>query len=115
MTATTRTRGFLWLGQRMGFPGHRGQCGGDGLQVGFDVGGGGGARAVGVAGVGACDAVAVVAFDPGQCGVAQPVGGDSLSGDPGELVTESFPEVVVASGGQFMAVPGSAAGARPAR
>ncbi|WP_414636348.1 hypothetical protein [Actinophytocola sp.] len=47
-----------------GLAGHRGQGGGDFVEGGFDVGGGG----VGVAGAG--DAVAEVAFDPGQRGAA---------------------------------------------
>jgi hypothetical protein len=54
--------------------GHGCKGGGDVVEVGLDVGGGGGPGAVGVSGVGACDAVAVVAFDPGECGVAEPVG-----------------------------------------
>jgi hypothetical protein len=57
-----------------------------------------------VAGVGAGDAVVEVAFDPGEGGVAQPVGGDALGGDPGEVVAEAFPEVVVASAGEGAAV-----------
>jgi hypothetical protein len=85
-------------------PGHGGQGGGDSVQVGFDVGGGGGAGAVGVSGVGAGDAVPVVALDPGEGGVAQPVGGDAVSGDPGELLPETFPEVVVAASGERAAV-----------
>ena len=31
---------------------------------------------------------------------AEPVGGDALCGDPGEAVTEAFPEVVVAAAGE---------------
>lgn len=77
----------MWLA------GHGGECGGHFLEIGFDVGGGGGSGVVGVAGAG--DAVAVVAFDPGQCGVSEPVSGDALGGDPGETVAETFPEVVV--------------------
>ena len=65
----------MWLS------GHGGEGGGDGLEVGFDVGGGGGADAVGVAGVGAGDAVAEVAFDPGEGGVAE------LVVDPGWVPT----------------------------
>lgn len=38
-----------------------------------------------LAGVGAGDGVSVVAFDPGQCGVAEPVGADLLDGDPWEV------------------------------
>jgi hypothetical protein len=50
--------------------GQGGEGGGDGGEVGFDVGGGGCVLVVGVAGVGAGDAVAKVAFDPGEGGVA---------------------------------------------
>jgi hypothetical protein len=81
----------------------RRQGGGDGLEVGFDVGGGGGAGVVSVAGVGAGDAVAEVAFDPGQGGVPQPVDGDALGGGPGRPLSEAGPEVVVAAGGQWPA------------
>jgi hypothetical protein len=81
-------------------PGHGDEGGGDLLKTGFDVGGGGRSGGVGVSGVGAGDAVAVVAFYPGECGVAEPVGGDALGGDPGEPFAESFPEVVVAAAGQ---------------
>ena len=42
-----------------------------------------GVVAAAVAGVGAGDGVAEVAFDPGQGGVAQPVGGDALVATPG--------------------------------
>jgi hypothetical protein len=47
---------------------------------------------------------AEVPFDPGQGGVAQPVGGDALGGDPGESFTEPVPELVVAAVGQPGAV-----------
>lgn len=57
-----------------------------------------GAGGVGVAGVGAGDAVAEVPLDPGEGGVAEPVGGDAPVGDPGEVVTKAVPEVVVAAG-----------------
>jgi hypothetical protein len=79
---------------------HRRQGGRHGLQVGFDVGGGGGAGAVGVSGVGAGNTVSVVAFDPGQGCVAEPVGGDALGGDPGQQLAKTGPEVVVAAAGQ---------------
>jgi hypothetical protein len=59
-----------WVGEGVGLSGHGGQRGGDFLEGGFDVGGGGGAGGVGVADVGAGDAIAEVAFDPGQRGVA---------------------------------------------
>ena len=48
---------------------------------------------------GAGDGVAVVALDPGEGGVAEPVGGDLLGGDPGEVLADSGPEVVVTAGG----------------
>jgi hypothetical protein len=41
------------VGEWVGLSGHRGQCGGDVVEVGFDVGGGGWSGGVGVAGVGA--------------------------------------------------------------
>lgn len=84
--------------------GHRGQGGGDGLQVGFDVGGGGGSGGVGVAGVGAGDAVPEVAINPGQRGVAQPVGGHALRRYPRQPLSEPCPQVVVAAAGQRAAV-----------
>jgi hypothetical protein len=46
--------------------GHGGEGGGDFLEAGFDVGGGGWSGVVGVAGVGAGDSVSEVAFDPGE-------------------------------------------------
>lgn len=48
--------------------------------------------------VGVSDGVAVVAFDPCEGGVAEPVGGDLLGCDPGEVVSDAMPEVVVAAG-----------------
>jgi hypothetical protein len=59
---------------------------------------------VGVSGVGPCHAVAEVAFYPRQRGVAGPVGGDPLAGAPGQLIAEAFPEMVVASVGEWVAV-----------
>jgi hypothetical protein len=61
----------------------------------------------GVAGVGAGDGVAKVAFDPGEGGVSEPVGSDLLGGDPGEVVADAGPEVVVSAGGD--GVPGAVA------
>lgn len=52
-----------------------------------------------MAGVGTGDAVSEVAFDLGQGGVTEPVGGDALGGDPGQLVAQACPEVVVAAAG----------------
>jgi hypothetical protein len=80
--------------------GHGGEGGGDFLESGFDVGGGGWSGVVGVSGVGAGDSVAEVAFDPGGGGVAQPVCGDALGGDLGESFAESFPKVVVTAAGE---------------
>lgn len=62
----------------MWFAGHGGQSDGDVMQVRLNVGGGGGSAPVGVPGVGAGYSVPEVAFDPGESGVAQPVGGDAL-------------------------------------
>jgi hypothetical protein len=65
-----------------------------------------------MAGVGARDAVTVVAFDPAQSGVAEPVGGAALRGDPGQQLAEAGPEVVVAAAGQdaTVAIPQEAVG-----
>jgi hypothetical protein len=54
----------------MRLAGHGGEGGGDFLEVGFDVGGGGWSGGVGVAGVGVGVAVAEVSFDPGEGGVS---------------------------------------------
>jgi hypothetical protein len=90
--------------ERMRLAGEGGQGGGDGLQVGLDVCGGRRAGLVGVPGVGAGDPVAEVAFHPGQRGVPQPVGGDTLSGNPWQPVADALPQVVVAPRGQRAAV-----------
>jgi hypothetical protein len=50
------------------------------------------------------DAVVDVSFDPREGGVAEPVGGNVVGGDPGESVAEAFPEVVAASAGEGTAV-----------
>lgn len=83
---------------------HRREGGRNCVEVGLDVGRGRRAGGVGVTGVGAGDAVAEVAFDPGERGVSQPVGGDALVGYPGELLADAVPEVVVAAAGQQAAV-----------
>jgi hypothetical protein len=83
----------------VGLAGEGGEGGGGVVDVGVEVGGGVGF--VVVSGVFVGDGVAVVAFDPGEGGVAQPVGGDALFGDPGEVFADAFPEVVVAAGGQW--------------
>jgi len=89
----------------VGFAGDGGEGGGDFVEVCGDVGGGCACVVVaGVAGVGAGDGVAVVAFDPGQGGVAQPVGADVLGGDPGQVGADAGPEVVVAAGGDGASV-----------
>ena len=54
------------MGEWVWLSGHGRERGGDGLEVGFDVGGTGEFDAVAVAGVGAGDPVSVVAFDPCQ-------------------------------------------------
>jgi hypothetical protein len=87
----------------VGLAGEGGECGGDFVEVCRDVGGC--CACVVLAGVaGAGDGVAVVAFDPGEGGVAEPVGGDLLGGDPGEVLADAGPEVVVAAGGDGVAV-----------
>jgi hypothetical protein len=90
--------------ERVRFTGEGGECSGDFVELGADVGGGGWSSGAGVAGVGAGYAVAVVAFDPGDGGVAEPVSGDVLGGDPGEVGAEAVPEVVVSAGGDGCAV-----------
>lgn len=88
-------------GQWVGFAGEGGESGGDLVDAGADVGGGGPGvvAVVGVAGVGACGGIAEVALYSGQGGVAQLVGGDLLGGHPGQVGAEARPEVVVASAG----------------
>ena len=91
--------------------GHGGQGGGDLLQAGLDVGGCSWAGVVGVSREGAGNPVPEVAFDPGEGGVSEPVGGDALGGDPGESVPEAFPEVVVAAAGDDRRLHPAPAGA----
>lgn len=67
----------MWLA------GQRGQSGRHRMQVGLDVRGGRRAGGVSVPGVRAGDPVSEMAFDPGQRGVAQPMGGDALRCDQG--------------------------------
>jgi hypothetical protein len=87
-----------------GLAGHDGQGGGDLLQTGFDVGRRGRPGVVSVSGVGAGHPIPEVSFDPGECGVAEPVDGDALCGDPGESFAEAFSEVVVAAAGERVSV-----------
>lgn len=54
----------------MGFLGECCECGGDFVEVGFDVGGGGATGVGAVAGVCAGEGVAEGAFYPGEGGVA---------------------------------------------
>src|SRR6266496_2233435 len=84
--------------------GHGGQGGGDVVDVGLDVGGGGVVGGVVVSGVGVGDGIAKIPFDPRQGGVAQPVCGDVLAVDPGQVAAESVPEVVIAAIGDGFAV-----------
>jgi hypothetical protein len=49
------------------------------------------ARAVGVPGVGVGDGEPEVALDPGQGGVAEPVGADLLGADPGQVPADADP------------------------
>jgi hypothetical protein len=76
------------LRDRMWFCGEGREGGGDLVDVGADVGGGGTgvAAPVGVPGVGMGHGVAEVAFHPGQRGVAQPVGADLVGRDPGQVL-----------------------------
>jgi hypothetical protein len=93
------------FGKWVGFAGEGGECSGDFVEVGGDVGGGcSGVVFAGVAGVGAGDGVTKVAFDPGEGGVSEPMGGDLLGGDPGEAYADALPEVVVAAGGDGVLV-----------
>src|SRR5205814_2223763 len=89
----------------MWFAGEGGECRGYLLDACADVGRGGArvAAAVSVAGVSAGDGVAEVAFDPGQRGVAQPVGTDLLDGHTGQVLTDALPQMVVAAIGQRLA------------
>lgn len=48
---------------------------------------------------------AVVALDPGDGGVTQPVDGDPVGEHPGQVLTETFEQVVVAAAGNRFAVP----------
>ncbi|MET0494402.1 MAG: STAS domain-containing protein [Actinoplanes sp.] len=50
-----------------------------------------------MAGERAGDGVGEVPFDPGQGGVAQPVGADLLDGGPGQVCADALPEVVVSA------------------
>lgn len=73
--------------------------GGDFFDGRADVGEGGGvvSGGFGVCGEGSGGAVSEVAFDPGECGVAEPVGRYMLGGDPMEGVREPLPQIVVAA------------------
>jgi hypothetical protein len=92
------------VGERVVFVGEGGEGDGEVVDVGVEVGGCGAVGFVVVSGVFVGDGVAVVAFDPGEGGVAEPVGGDALFGDPGEVGADAVPEMVVAAGGQWGAV-----------
>ena len=76
------------------------------MNVGADVGGGSaGVIAACVAGVCAGDGVAVAAFYPSEGRVPEPMRADLLCGGPWELLPEPGPEVVVAAGSDWTAVP----------
>jgi hypothetical protein len=79
-----------WL---MRLSGEGRKSGGDLVDVGADVGGGGAgvAAPVGVPCVGMGHGVAEVAFHPGQGGVAQPVGADLLDGYPRQVLADALP------------------------
>src|SRR4051794_21198827 len=84
-------------GERVRLAGECGQSSSDVVDGGFDVGHGGvlGVSFVEVAGVGVGDGESEVAFDPGEGGVPDPVGGHVQGGDPGQVAAEADPEVVV--------------------
>src|SRR5688500_19058787 len=52
---------------------------------------------VGMACIAVGDRLAEVPFDPGEGGVAQPVGADLVAGGPGQVAADAVPEVVVAA------------------
>ncbi len=82
----------------MGFPGECGKRSSNLGEAGADVGRGGAYVAVvGVARVGPRNGVAEVAFDPGERGVAEPVGADLLRGHPWQMSAEANPNVVVSA------------------
>src|SRR6266536_1579346 len=87
-------QGSVMVARGVRFAGEGGQGGGDVVDVGLDVGGGGGVG----------DGIAKIPFDPRQGGVAQPVCGDVLAVDPGQVAAESVPEVVIAAIGDGFAV-----------
>lgn len=58
----------------------------------------------GVAGVGAGDGVAEVAFDPFEGGVSQPVCGDAKCCDPWVVSADPLPEMAVAASGDWASV-----------
>lgn len=87
-----KTLGTVHRGEWAWLAGHSGQSARHGLQIGLDVGGGRRPGAAGVARVGAGHTVAEVPLDPGQGGVAQPVGGDALAGHPGQPLAEAVSE-----------------------
>jgi hypothetical protein len=44
-----------------------------------------------------CDGVSEVAFDPCECCVPEPVGADLLGCDPGEMLSNPGPQVIIAA------------------
>src|ERR1017187_9724239 len=93
-------------GERVGFPGQRGQGGGYLVGGGADVGRGRArlAAVVGVARVGFGDGVAEVPLDPRQGRVPDPVHADLLRPYPGERPAEALPQVVIAAVGNAAGV-----------
>ena len=75
-------------------------------ETGTDIGGHGASSAAVVlmAGVGLCDGETEVALDPGQDCVPYPVRADLLGCYPREMTAEALPEIVVAAGGDWLAV-----------
>jgi hypothetical protein len=76
------------------------------IDLGLDVGGGGTdlAGVFAMPGEGASDRIADGAFDPRDDRVSQPVRGDALGGDPGQVLADALPEVVVPAVGDRSAV-----------
>ncbi len=103
---TTKDMLLVCSGQRMRFTGQGGERCRDLGDVRAHVGRGD-ARipAAVVAGEGPGDGITVVALDPSQRRVPQPMRGDLLSSDPGQVSTEALPEVIVSAGADGTATP----------
>src|ERR1700730_8455630 len=91
--------------QRMIFPGERGECCGDLVEAGADVGGCG--RVGGVVampGVAPGHGVAEVPFNPGEGRMPEPVDTDLLGRDPCQVLTDAFPQVIISAMSNWVAV-----------